>query len=193
MGNDADERTRMDLLHAELRLAALRAAATIEAPATAPTADERAADLVTVANAAYWWLTGPHRAFSATVRISNITSKNTPRGTTMAANTVTDGDQFDFELDESDSQGQPALNEDADVVTWVLTPDTAGTFTVDTAVSRKGHFVAGTPATGVTLVGTSTTGVTGGVTFDVTGGPVVTAGVTISNIRPKDVPAPPVA
>jgi hypothetical protein len=108
----------------------------------------------------------------------------------MAANTVTDGQEFDFELDELDSQGQPALNEDTDAVTWVLTPDTAGTFTVDPIASRKGHFVTGVPAAGVTLVGTSSTGVSGTLTFDVTGGPVVTAGVAMSNVTDK-VPAPP--
>lgn len=109
----------------------------------------------------------------------------------MASNTFTDGNEFDFELDETDSQGQPALNEDSDVVTWVLTPDTAGTLTIDPAVSRKGHFVAGAPAAGVTLVGTSSTGVVGTVTFDVTGGPVVAAGVTISNVTDKTPPAAP--
>jgi hypothetical protein len=108
----------------------------------------------------------------------------------MASNTVTDGQEFDFELDELDSQGQPALNEDTDTVTWVLTPDTAGTFTVDTAVSRKGHFVTGTPAAGVTLVGTSSSGVAGTLTFDVTGGAVVTAGVAMSNVTDKAPTAP---
>lgn len=114
----------------------------------------------------------------------------------MASNTFNDGNEFDFELDETDSQGQPAINEDADVVTWVLTPDTAGTLTIDPVASRKGHFSAGVPAAGVTLVGTSSTGVVGTVTFDVTGGPVVAAGVTISNVTdkaPADVPAEPTA
>jgi hypothetical protein len=65
----------MDHLRLELRLAALDAAVALEAPATAQTPAERAADVLTEATAFYWWLTGPHRAVRAEVRISNITSK----------------------------------------------------------------------------------------------------------------------
>jgi hypothetical protein len=65
----------MDPLRAELRLAALEAAVAIEAPATAETAQERADDVLTEASAFFWWLTGPHRAVRAEVRITNITNK----------------------------------------------------------------------------------------------------------------------
>jgi hypothetical protein len=65
----------MDPLRLELRLASLEAAASLGAcPISSPS--ERAAEVVTEANAFYWWLTGPHRAVRAEVRITNITSKN---------------------------------------------------------------------------------------------------------------------
>lgn len=71
----AEMREAMQAERRALRMAALEAAVALETSPPSLPPEQRGQAAIADAAAIYWWLTGPHPAVQAHVRISNITSK----------------------------------------------------------------------------------------------------------------------